>query len=278
MERLYYFYKTTNLLNGHYYYGVRSHTNPEKDPYLGSGVRLKEAIQKYGRENFKKEIQAYFPSMEKAYEYEAKIVTRNLVLDPNCYNVQLGGDGGTLGSKFYIHPETGKLVKILPEFTQEYLDAGYVPWKRPHSEETRRKMSEAHKGMPGRMAGKHHTEEARRKISESAKGRKHTEEWKQMMHDRFVGKPRDPELMKRIVATKKAKGIKMSEEARQKMSEAHKGKPAWNRGKKATTQNLYWVNDKQINRRVSEEERDRLISEGWSSGKIKKAQNLFIMD
>lgn len=269
MEKFYYFYKTSNLINGHYYYGVRSHKNPDKDPYLGSGIRLKEAIEKYGKENFKKDIQAYFPTMEKAYEYEAKVVTRDLVLDPNCYNVQLGGDGGTLGSKFFIHPETGKLVKVLPEFSQEYLDAGYVPWKRPHSLETRKKMSESHKGIPGTMKGRHHSEETRKKISEAGKGRKHTEEWKQMMHDKFAGQKRDPEIMGKAVATRRERGnLKHTEEAKRKMSEAHKGKEAWNKGKKGLTQNLFWINNGEKNRRVTLEEQSRLCKEGWKTGRM----------
>jgi len=46
-------YKTTNLVNGKIYVGKdmknRSH-------YLGSGLILKQAIKKYGKENFKKEV------------------------------------------------------------------------------------------------------------------------------------------------------------------------------------------------------------------------------
>lgn len=268
-------YQTVNTVNGHFYIGKTTRYR-HLSGYKGSGSRIKEAFAKYGKENFICYPLYEFDTEAEAFAKEKELVTEELVANPNCYNMQVGGDGTTAGAKFLIKGD--HKVRVLPGEIQKYLDAGYVPWKRPHSEETKKKMSESHKGMPGTMKGRHHSEESKKKISEAGKGRKHTEEWKQMMHDRFVGKPRDPELMKRIAATKKAKGIKMSEEARQKMSEAHKGKPAWNRGKKATTQNLYWVNDKQINRRVSEEERDRLISEGWSSGKIKKVQNLFIMD
>ena len=46
-------YKTTNLINGKIYVGSDKNNNPK---YLGSGKLLKQAIQKYGRENFKKEI------------------------------------------------------------------------------------------------------------------------------------------------------------------------------------------------------------------------------
>jgi hypothetical protein len=46
-------YKTTNLINNKIYIG-KSNTN--NSDYLGSGKRLKLAIKKYGKENFKKEM------------------------------------------------------------------------------------------------------------------------------------------------------------------------------------------------------------------------------
>lgn len=48
-------YKTTNLCNGKYYIG-QHRTNNVNDDYLGSGIILKDAIKKYGKNNFKKEI------------------------------------------------------------------------------------------------------------------------------------------------------------------------------------------------------------------------------
>ena len=53
----YYLYKITNLINNNYYFGRRkSKILPEEDRYFGSGLGLKAAILKYGKENFKKEI------------------------------------------------------------------------------------------------------------------------------------------------------------------------------------------------------------------------------
>lgn len=43
-------YITTNLINGKIYIGQSIHSNKN---YLGSGVKLKKAIDKYGTENFK---------------------------------------------------------------------------------------------------------------------------------------------------------------------------------------------------------------------------------
>ena len=51
---IYYIYMTTNLINGMRYIG--KHYGELTDGYLGSGTKLKQDIQKFGKENFKKEI------------------------------------------------------------------------------------------------------------------------------------------------------------------------------------------------------------------------------
>lgn len=84
-------YKTTNILNGKFYYGVHS-TNNINDDYLGSGKFLKKAIKKYGKQNFKKEIIAIFDERDKALFLEKDIVTKKLVEDNNCYNGIFGGN------------------------------------------------------------------------------------------------------------------------------------------------------------------------------------------
>ena len=47
---------------------------------------------------------------------------------------------------------------------------------RKHSEEAKRKISEAMKGENHPMYGKYHSEEAKRKMSEAVKGRKKSKE------------------------------------------------------------------------------------------------------
>ena len=64
-DEKYYIYKTTNLINGKYYVGFHKTSDPF-DNYLGSGVRLIDAIKKYGVENFKKEILFEFDTQEEA--------------------------------------------------------------------------------------------------------------------------------------------------------------------------------------------------------------------
>lgn len=89
--KYHYFYKITNNINNHFYYGVHN-TNNLNDGYMGSGRRLHYAYKKYGVENFTKEILKYFDTSREAFEYEAEIVNEELVKDINCYNQKEGGD------------------------------------------------------------------------------------------------------------------------------------------------------------------------------------------
>jgi hypothetical protein len=85
-------YKTTNCLNGKYYYGAHS-TKNIADEYLGSGVALKKAIQKYGKENFYREIIEFCNGEDEMYLKEEKIVAEHYKKN-ECYNMNVGGKGG----------------------------------------------------------------------------------------------------------------------------------------------------------------------------------------
>ena len=82
----------------------------------------------------------------------------------------------------------------------------HAMWGKAHSEETKKKMSEAKKGENNAMWGKPCSEETRKKISEANKGK----------------------TRKKISEARKGKPL--SEETRKKISEANLGKKAWNKG------------------------------------------------
>ena len=94
MYMTYTIYKTTNLLNGMFYIGKHQTEDPN-DSYLGSGVYLKRAIAKYGKCNFKKEVLYVFDSEEEMNAKEKEIIDESLLKDPFCYNLMLGGEGGS---------------------------------------------------------------------------------------------------------------------------------------------------------------------------------------
>ena len=91
----YIIYKITNKINGKYYIGRHATTNIG-DSYMGSGKGIKNAIAKYGVENFTKEIIATTDSAEKLWELEKEIVNETIVKDPMSYNMAYGG-------KHYLH-------------------------------------------------------------------------------------------------------------------------------------------------------------------------------
>jgi hypothetical protein len=93
MKKVFTVYKTTNNVNGRYYIGVHKTSNPYDD-YLGSGKYIKRAIEKYGIENFEKEIMAIFENSEEAYLLEKKLVTVDLIETGHVYNLTEGGGGG----------------------------------------------------------------------------------------------------------------------------------------------------------------------------------------
>jgi len=88
-----YIYKTTNLLNEKYYYGMHS-TNNLEDGYLGSGKRLRYSINKHGAENHSVEILEYLPNRKELAKREKEIVNLNEIAKENCMNLMVGGEGG----------------------------------------------------------------------------------------------------------------------------------------------------------------------------------------
>ena len=89
----YIIYKTTNKINGKYYIGMHK-TDDLEDGYLGSGTHLCNALNKYGKENFEREILEYCNSDEEMHNAEARYITEDVVNDKSSYNLKLGGEGG----------------------------------------------------------------------------------------------------------------------------------------------------------------------------------------
>ena len=141
-----YIYKIINNINNKYYLGKHS-TNNLDNGYLGSGILLKKAITKYGKENFTKEILAYCDSESDCYELEELVATQIEVNNPMCYNITIGGTGFSIGHK------------VLPE--------------------TKIKMSKAGSGENNAMYGKSHTYNTKLKMSNIKKG-KYTKELNHM--------------------------------------------------------------------------------------------------
>lgn len=105
-------YKTTNLLNGKVYVGKSIHNNKS---YLGGGVCLRRAMQKYGKENFVCEtvVEGYFNNnllneLERHY-----IRIYSPPISKKSYNISPGGDGGSIAQpkKVCQYTLNGKFIK-----------------------------------------------------------------------------------------------------------------------------------------------------------------------
>jgi len=116
--------------------------------------------------------------------------------------------------------------KSLKYITDEIAELVASEWKQfdlSHSEETKRKLSEAKKGERNPFYGKHLSEETKRKMSESTKGKPKSEETKRKMSEAQKGKHLSEEHKRKLSESQKGKHL--SEETKTKMSEAQKGKP-----------------------------------------------------
>ena len=148
-------YKITNKINDKFYIGMHK-TNNLDDGYMGSGKLIRRAMEKYGIENFTKEILHIFDNEEDMKNKEKELV----VISEDSYNLCDGGHGG-FG---YINRN-----KLQPK-------AG---WN--HTEEAKRKiarfgnqcfkgkkLSEEHK-QKLTFAGKTHSEQTKEKLRELGK-------------------------------------------------------------------------------------------------------------
>jgi hypothetical protein len=91
-DKYYLVYKTTNLINGKFYVGVHETYNLN-DGYLGSGKILRNSVYYHGKENFKREILEFCDNKENMYKKEKELVTEELIKNPKCMNLVVGGVG-----------------------------------------------------------------------------------------------------------------------------------------------------------------------------------------
>ena len=103
----YLIYQITNRLNKKFYVGKHK-TENKNDEYFGSGLLLKHAVKKYGKENFSKEILFECLSLEEMNQKETDIVDEEFVARDDTYNIKLGGQGGWSEEEHKLGSETVK--------------------------------------------------------------------------------------------------------------------------------------------------------------------------
>lgn len=178
-DRAVYFviYQITNMINLKTYIGKHKTTNLH-DNYMGSRKLLKRAIQKYGVENFSKEILHVFDNEVDMNAKEAELVTEEFVLQETNYNLCVGGHGGWSYVNKSIWTEEKRLThnkSISPfgtQLQQSLLNANPVKYSQDRSRAAKKLQALRKEGIqPQPFAGKTHTPETKAKMSANSKGK-----------------------------------------------------------------------------------------------------------
>jgi len=179
-------YKITNLINNKIYVEQEYRNRPN---YLGSGKRIRQAILKYGKENFKKEILQECNSTIELDKYEIYWIKELDATNREIgYNISEGGkvnrtmrgENNPFYGKRRSKETKQKMSKAKKGKKYEEIygeEKGKVMKQKRSKEVTGRKateeaiynMSVAQSGHLGYMKGKHHSKESIRKISEGIK-------------------------------------------------------------------------------------------------------------
>ena len=173
-------------------YTVYKHTSPKGLVYIGITMKNPQhrwnngngykpnkhffnAILKYGWDNFKHEIIATGLSKETACELEKALIAEYDSTNPlKGYNRSIGGDCGSLGVKY--SPEeiarirSGRVYTSSwakgKKFTAEHIEKIRIAnTGKQHTDETKRKLSELHRGKETWISGKTMSDEVRAKES-----------------------------------------------------------------------------------------------------------------
>jgi hypothetical protein len=152
-------YRITNKINGKYYIG-KHQTSDLNDGYMGSGLLIRRALNKYGLENFEKDILFIFETEAEMNDKEKELV----VISENTYNLCEGGHGGFgfINRNGLANRDTniGKLhakrMKTDLVYRQKMTAIACQNFKKAREE--------GRVPRPDYFKGKKHTEETKRKI------------------------------------------------------------------------------------------------------------------
>lgn len=179
-------YKITNILNNKVYIG-KHQTDNINDDYFGSGVLIRNAIKKYGKENFVKELLYVFDTEEEMNQKERELITEEFVKREDTYNLGVGGEGGPhFKGKKHTKEAIEKIknntnyAAISEKLKEKYSNGELAAWNKGLTdivkEDTKRKIAEY-------RLGKSHTDETKEKIKLSRKNQVFSEETRRKMSE-----------------------------------------------------------------------------------------------
>lgn len=174
----YLIYKITNLVNGKIYIGKHKTDNPD-DGYLGSGKLLWKAFDKYGIENFKKEILFDFETEEEMNSKEAELVNESFVAREDTYNLTLGGNGGwnfinenrdkiaPCGFRWFHLHATEEQKRICDKNRKRVLESFSEERKNEICQKISSNLKKHYENHQAHFLGKHHTSLSKAKIGKA---------------------------------------------------------------------------------------------------------------
>ena len=200
-----YAYRIEHPETRRFYVGVRScRCDPTADLYWGSGTIIRRAVAKHGPGAFTKAILATFLTRTEAEKYEAEVVTIELLAEPLCMNLVVGGAVGVLGLR--------------------------------HTEDSRSKMSksckgrkispEARKAISDALTGIKRTDATKARMSKAQKGHPTSDEQRAKLRKAWESRPPIPPEVRAKMAASRKLNPPMSQAVKDKIAAAHRGVPA----------------------------------------------------
>lgn len=131
-QKKFFIYLTTNLVNGKQYIG--QHYGFEDDKYLGSGILLTKAIEKYGVENFNRTILCFCENELETNQKEIEYIKKFQAVESEMfYNISAGGRTGNATT---LNQGKEKWQKEHPEEHQKQVDK----WRKMGTEANSQKI------------------------------------------------------------------------------------------------------------------------------------------
>lgn len=151
-----YIYLITNKINGMQYVGLRASSVFDEN-YWGSGVRIINAVKKYGKENFTREILHWCETPEELRQYELEEhIKRNVAESPHYYNIMEGSSPILIGEEngFYGKKHTEETKKKISsantgrKMSAEEKEKRNKFWDTDRGQEVKAMLSKDRKGKP----------------------------------------------------------------------------------------------------------------------------------
>ena len=243
-----YIYETTCVPTGKKYIGMHKWLKDTIGPnYLGSGLHLKRAVDKYGKENFTCRIIEWCETREELSEREQYwISTTQAPINEDYFNIADGGFGGH--SEYYTQPITEKQLEVLEQGRH-----------LPASDLLKHKLSEYRKSVIV-------SDETKQKLRDNQLGRK-------CINDGKINKY----VFEAELDTYLNSGWKLGQKPKDrterinkfKQTHQNKDKTLWKQNISNSIKGRKWITNGVIDKQIHLDELENYLSQGFRLGRCK---------